>query len=786
MIAHMKITRWFCSFMLTAAGLIVVTDHAAANADWKAQWIGLSGDSRPNSWYCFRKEIDLSAKPEAAVANIACDSKYWLWVNDEMVVFEGQLKRGPTPQDTYYDAIDIGPYLHQDRNVIAVLVWYWGKHGFSHNSSGKSGLLFEAAIDGRVLISDATWKARVHPAYSSTEAPHPNFRLPEANIRFDAQKDIIGWFTSECEDAGWQNVEEFGKPPAAPWNKLLKRPILQWKDYGLSDYESVTVRANENGSKTVIGRLPYNCHVTPYLKVKASPGQKIDIQTDNYRGGSSPNVRAEYLTRQGIQEYESLGWMNGHDVRYTMPVGVEVLDIKYRQTGYNADFTGAFECDNEALNTLWEKSKRTLYVTMRDTYMDCPDRERAQWWGDVVNEMGEAFYVFDPVKGPLLAKKGIYELAGWQRTDHALYSPVPAGVPEAEQHVQDGTWSKELPRQMLAAVGWYGFWSYYWYTGDGQTITDVYPSVRNYLRLWKLGDGGLVVHRPGDWDWTDWGDNKDVPVLENAWVYLALKGAINMARLSGNETDIPSYRATMNSIEANFNKTFWRNDRYHSPGYKGETDDRANAMAVIAGLADPATYPAIRQVLKTQYHASPYMEKYVLESLCLMDAPEQAIDRMEVRYAEQLASSLTTLWEGWGIGEKGYGGGTYNHAWSGGPLTVLSQYIAGIAPTKPAFREFAVLPQMGELKRIQAVVPTLYGNIRLNLRNGSIFRMELDVPKGTTAAVGIPKRQGLSSIRINGDIAYQDSRSYTDNYLGEDERWIRYSVNAGQWTIAAE
>ncbi|MFR7465122.1 MAG: hypothetical protein ACLUVG_09725 [Phocaeicola vulgatus] len=30
---------------------------------------------------------------------------------------------------------------------------------------------------------------------------------------------------------------------------------------------------------------------------------------------------------------------------------------------------------------MWEKSQRTLYITMRDTYMDCPDRERAQWWG---------------------------------------------------------------------------------------------------------------------------------------------------------------------------------------------------------------------------------------------------------------------------------------------------------------------------------------------------------------------------------------------------------------------
>ena len=40
-------------------------------------------------------------------------------------------------------------------------------------------------------------------------------------------------------------------------------------------------------------------------------------------------------------------------------------------------------------------SLRTLYVTMRDNYMDCPDRERAQWWGDVTNEMMMMMYSLD-------------------------------------------------------------------------------------------------------------------------------------------------------------------------------------------------------------------------------------------------------------------------------------------------------------------------------------------------------------------------------------------------------
>ena len=42
---------------------------------------------------------------------------------------------------------------------------------------------------------------------------------------------------------------------------------------------------------------------------------------------------------------------------------------------------------------------------MRDSYMDCPDRERAQWWGDVVNALGEAFYALDTQRSYALARK---------------------------------------------------------------------------------------------------------------------------------------------------------------------------------------------------------------------------------------------------------------------------------------------------------------------------------------------------------------------------------------------
>ena len=156
--------------------LSVVTLMATAQT---AQWI-TAGDTTVNdvnTWLMFRK-----------------DSKYWLWVNGQMVVFEGGLKRGPNPEDTYCDEVDLTPFLKKGKNQVAVLVWYFGKHGYSHKSSGQSGLFFDAPSIG--LHSDKTWLSMKHPAYSIATGEQPNFRLPESSLCYDMRKDPGSWQTT--------------------------------------------------------------------------------------------------------------------------------------------------------------------------------------------------------------------------------------------------------------------------------------------------------------------------------------------------------------------------------------------------------------------------------------------------------------------------------------------------------------------------------------------------------------------------------------------------------------
>ena len=146
---------------------------AEVKTDWKAQWINTERcQSASNTWLAYRKTVSIDEVPATLTAHIAADSKYWLWINGRLAVFEGGLKRGPSPYDTYYDSVEIAPYLVSGENTIAVLVWHFGKNGFSHVNSGLAALLFEAIAPGIEIVSDKSWRCGVYDAYQNLSLIH--------------------------------------------------------------------------------------------------------------------------------------------------------------------------------------------------------------------------------------------------------------------------------------------------------------------------------------------------------------------------------------------------------------------------------------------------------------------------------------------------------------------------------------------------------------------------------------------------------------------------------------
>ncbi len=694
---------------LIIAGCSVIGVDKFDQESSRARWITASASDStdaPNTWMLFEKTFVLDKVPSQAIARIGADSKYWLTINGQEVVFEGGLKRGPEPGAGYYDEIDVAEYLHVGENTIDVLLWFFGKDGFSHVSSGKAGLIFSLENNGLEVVSDSSWLCCVRPEYSTPGEPYPNYRLSESNIRYD----------STVPQPQMQNATELGTWGDAPFGKMFPRPIPMWKDFGIKTGELI-----RKGDTTIL-KLPYNMQMTPVIKVSDEVGGSlVNINTDHSTSGKTHCIRAEYITSKGEQTYESLGWMNGQQIIVIAPENVKVQEISYRETGYNTELEGSFNCSDQFYNLFWEKAMRTLYVNMRDNFFDCPERERAQWWGDVVVLMGECFYSYSTSTHALM-NKAIHELCAHQAEDGTLHSPIP------------GVYTKELPGQMLASVGRYGFWNYYMNTGDIQTIRDAYPSVKRYLAVWQTDETGLTVYRKGGWAWGDWGDNKDRRLIFAGWHYLALEGAANMAETLGYKEDAEYFRKVMTDVAKGFNAC-WTGSEYRHPEYNDLTDDRVNALAVLAGIAKEDKYPMIIDLLKKTEHASPYFEKYVMEALFMLGEGEYAMERCKNRFGEMVSHpDYTTLFEGWEIGSSKYGGGTTNHAWSGGAITVIGAELCGIKPVEPGYKKFEVRPQIAGVDELSLEFPTVRGHVSYCHKvDGKDIKFSITVPAGTKA-----------------------------------------------------
>ena len=751
----------------------------------ETNWIWTKDTTRRNQWSAFRKEFSVQNKSGSYTMNIAVDSKYWLWINDQLVVFEGELKRGPNPTDGFYDSVDITQYLVEGRNIIAVQVWYFGKDSFNHIGSGSAGLLVD--IPELKIKTDESWKCMELESYQP-EIMEPNMRLPEGNIVYNATLSIPNWYTVAYNDNQWSNANVLCHYPCAPFNLLWKRPFALFK------YGDITKKTGEEikkiGTKTIQNMadeyhvnvdteyvvyqitLPVNVHFTPYLSIRSpSSNLYIFMDPDNKYVSNELCHYSTYITKEGEQEYESLGWLNGHYPNFVMPESIEIHSLGWRESGYNSEFVGSFHSDDEFYNTLWMKSRHTLYVTIRDNYMDCPDRERTYWTGDQVNESLMSYYVFDKNIYDAI-RKGILLVQEW----HNEEGVIPTIAPSKE-------WF-ELPSQSLAGI--IGSYSYYYYSGDLSVLKHNYPVTKIYvLESYSMNESGLMNYRPGSWDWLDWGDNIDNVCLLNEWYYYALDVMIKIATVTGHEEDVQLYKERKDSISNVFIKTFWNEEKQaiYSPGYTGDIDDRANAMAIITGLLDSSYYPSIRTILDTHTHASPYMEKYVEEALYMMHEPELALKRMKNRYQEMVDYNYSTLWELWDINS-----GTKNHAWSGGPLYLLSRYNGGIYPTDVQYETYAIEPVMSLFKNVSIVVPTIKGTIHLS--------GQMDEQRSHYEIIGLKETKGkvvlempcstMSKLRINSfelnintateEEIHKFEKNTSIHYIGAVEKTIQFEI----------
>ena len=192
----------------------IISDPIPLTDRWKldlspAKWIWFpSGRTLPNTFFHFRRTIDISGQVKNAKGWVLGESRYTLFCNGQRLQF------GPAPADPRFsetDPVDLTDYLKSGENVIGATVLFYG-FGDGTWPMGKPGFIFKLVIefaDGRseTIVSDSNWQVQL--ARSWQPGQYKRWYLRALQEDFNAVYYPEGWNTPGfVADNSWLQASE--------------------------------------------------------------------------------------------------------------------------------------------------------------------------------------------------------------------------------------------------------------------------------------------------------------------------------------------------------------------------------------------------------------------------------------------------------------------------------------------------------------------------------------------------------------------------------------------------
>jgi len=417
--------------------------------------------------------------------------------------------------------------------------------------------------------------------------------------------------------------------------------------------------------------------------------------------------------------------------------------LDYEYSVHDPAHSGAFRCNDEELNRIWEVSAYTLDLTTREFFTDGIKRDRWTWSGDAIQSYLMNYYLrFDTD----CVSRTIRQLRG--------KDPVTAHV----NTIMDYTfyWFKSIH-------------DYHLYTGDLDFVRSIYPLMRTLMAycLERTNKDGMMEGQADDWVFVDWVDfpmrKRGALCFEQLLFCKSLETMEQCAKLLRDSkdlkdpkdpkdlkdpkdppwgsltpedyaTDAETYARLAYALREKLRPTFWDEERHafiHAME-DGQPDTMVtkfpNMFAILYGYADDEEQEAIlRHVLLNDDVppiTTPYMRFYELEVLCMAGRQSTVLEEMKAYWGGMLREGATTFWEKYIPTEHGaehlamYGrpyGKSLCHAWGASPLYLLGRYFLGVRPTLPGYAAYEVCPALGGLQWMEGKVPTPHGLITVSV-----------------------------------------------------------------------
>ena len=388
---------------------------------------------------------------------------------------------------------------------------------------------------------------------------------------------------------------------------------------------------------------------------------------------------------------------------------------------HDLDYLGSFECSDPLLNRIWATGARTVHLCMQDLVWDGIKRDRLPWIGDLHPEamvisavFGDSRLVRDTLdyvrdRTPLPGwMHGISSYSLWWILNHADWYRYHANLPYLREQ-----------RDYLAAL-------------LGQVASRVDDAGQEHLDGWRF---------------LEWPTSRDPAAIDfglQALTVLALRAGAGLLRALKRAKDAERIeRAAARAAACRRAPT---------------ASKQAHALAVLAGMADPAA--ANRKVLARDpnHGLSTFYGYYVLQARARAGDHAGCLRLLRAYWGGMLKMGATTFWEGFDVdwmkgsaridelvpegkrdihadfGDFCYQGLRHSlcHGWAAGPTAWLTEHILGLAPAEPGFARLAVSPHLAGLKWAEGTLPTPHGIVKVRherLADGTV-KTRLSAPRG--------------------------------------------------------
>ena len=244
---------------------------------------------------------------------------------------------------------------------------------------------------------------------------------------------------------------------------------------------------------------------------------------------------------------------------------------------------------------------------------------------------------------------------------------------------------------------------------------------------------------------------------QNFPFYKLLRESAQLARMTGRADEAERYSAAACRMAAALDEHMVDPEsgtvRSTPPGgwARHQSGQYDNGLMLWSGIPDRARG---REIARRTFHPetsrirAPFHGLFVTEGLFAYGEDICAVDFIRRYWGGMLERGATTFWDDfsldWPPGVLPNRQTSLCHGWAAGPTYSLPAHVLGVRPAVepggPGFRRVLIEPRPADLEWAAGTVPTPHGPVSVSWqRSAERFRLEADVPPGSTARVSLPR-----------------------------------------------